>query len=112
MSQTTDSRVRNEQWDAFVEIFEYEPLTESETKLWGKLTTSLRRAGATREKLIFAAKEYRKEFSTASLTPTALEKHYSRCVRSFQRKKEVKTCPECGIGGGFHLTDCKSRGQS
>lgn len=111
MSQT-ESRARNEQWDALVEIFGYEPLTASEIKLWGKLTVSLKRAGATRDKLVFAAKEYKKEFSTASLTPTALEKHYSRCVRRYQRRKETKACPECGIGGGFHLTDCKSRGQS
>ena len=97
-------RARNEMWDALAEIFEYEPLTQSEIKLWGKLTHSLKRAGATRESLIHATREYHKEFSTASLTPTALEKHYSRYAA--KQPKKVVVCGECGIGGGHHLDDC------
>ena len=97
---------RNICWDAMAEIFGYQPLTDSEIKLWGKLSNSLRRAGATRESMLFAAREYKKEFPTASLTPTALEKHYSRCVARYQAKKAITVCDVCGIGGGYHLADC------
>lgn len=97
-------RRRNACWDALAEIFGYEPLTQSEIKLWGKLTYSLARAGATRESLIHAAREYHKEFPTASLTPTALEKHYSRFAA--RKPKKVEVCDSCGIGGGHHLADC------
>lgn len=99
------TRRRNATWDALAEIFGYEPLTESEIKLWGKLTWSLARAGATRESLIHAAREYHKEFPTASLTPTALEKHYSRFAA--RQPKKVEICEDCGIGGGYHLSDCR-----
>lgn len=98
------ARPRNIIWDAFAEIFGYQPLTESEIKLWGKLTRSLSRAGATRESLSYAAREYHKEFPTAALTPTALEKHYSRYAA--RQPKKVVVCTECGIGGGHHLEDC------
>jgi hypothetical protein len=98
-------RRRNIIWDAFVEIFGYEPLTESEIKLWGKLTRSLKAAGATRDSLIHAAREYHKEFHTASLTPNALEKHYSRFAA--RQPKKVEVCDICGIGGGYHLADCR-----
>lgn len=97
-------RRRNASWDALAEIFEYEPLTESEMRLWGKLSWSLARAGATRESLLYAADEYHKEFPTASLTPTALEKHYSRYAG--RKPKEIVVCDACGIGGGLHLADC------
>lgn len=95
---------RNATWDALAEIFGYEPLTQSEIKLWGKLTYSLARAGATRESLIYAAREYHKEFPTASLTPTALEKHFSRYAA--RKPKKVEVCSACGLGGGYHLADC------
>lgn len=98
-------RKRNAVWDAFVEVFGYEPLTQSEIRLWGKLTWSLARAGATHESLLHAAHEFHKEFPTASLTPTALEKHYSRYAA--RQPKKVVVCGECGIGGGYHLSDCK-----
>jgi hypothetical protein len=98
------SRRRNATWDALAEIFGYEPLTQSEIRLWGKLSYSLARAGATRESLMYAAREYHKEFSTASLTPTALEKHYSRYAA--RKKKKIAVCDSCGIGGGHHLDDC------
>lgn len=97
-------RRRNAIWDAMAEVFGYEPLTQSEMRLWGKLSWSLARAGATRESLIFAASEYQKEFATAPLTPTALEKHYSRYAA--KKPKKVVVCAECGIGGGYHLDDC------
>lgn len=100
-------RRRNETWDALAEIFGYEPLTESEIKLWGKLTRSLARAGATRESLVYAAREYQKEFATAALTPTALEKHFSRYAA--KKPKKVEVCDSCGIGGGYHLADCTQR---
>ena len=102
----TETRPRNELWDALLEIFEYEPLTGSETKLWGKIIKSLKDAGATRESMIYVAKEFRKEFPSASLTPTALEKHYSRYAGRFKKKKKVVLCEDCGIGNGLHLTDC------
>lgn len=97
-------RQRNVIWDALAEIFEYEPLTRSEIKLWGKLTASFRDAGATKETLFFAYKEFKKEFPNASITPTALEKHYSRYVA--RKPKPRVLCPACGLGGGFHVTDC------
>lgn len=99
-------RKRNEQWDALAELFDYQPLTASEITLWGKLTNSLRRAGATRETIIFVHDEFKKEFPRASCTPSAIEKHYSRYARLYTKKKERVLCPSCGLGGGFHLTDC------
>lgn len=97
-------RKRNELWDALAEIFGYEPLTQSEIKLWGKLTHSLSLAGASRDSLVFAAKEFHREFASASLTPTALEKHYSRYAGRIRKK--VESCSECGLGGGFHIDGC------
>lgn len=108
---TTKQRKRNEQWDALVEIFDYEPLTQSEIKLWGKITNSLKQAGATRESMIFVYKEFKREFKDASCTPSALEKHYSRYARLYQKKKDIVNCPTCGIGGGYHLTDCTEDGK-
>ena len=102
------SRRRNIIWDAFVEIFEYEPLTVSEIKLWGKLTYSLRQAGATREILLTVVREYHKEFPGASLTPSALEKHYSRFAAKHKKTKPI-VCSECGLGGGYHLAECSNK---
>lgn len=105
------AKQRNEQWDAFIEIFEYEPVTQSEIKLWGKLTSSLKKAGATADSMKLVEREFKKEFPTASFTPTALEKHYSRYANRL-RKKVIIKCPECGIGGGFHLADCTNKGEA
>lgn len=109
LPQPSKPRRRNPHWDALATILEYEPLTQSEIKLWGKLTYSFKLAGATPESMAFAAAEYKKEFPTASLTATALEKHYSRCVARYQKRKQIVNCPECGIGGGRHLSDCTSK---
>jgi hypothetical protein len=109
LPQQPKARKRNPHWDALVKILGYEPKTQSEIKLWGKLSHSFKLAGATPESMEFAAKEYKKEFPRATLTAAALEKHYSHCSARYEKKRQIVNCPECGIGGGYHLSDCPTK---
>lgn len=99
--------VSNPVWDACVEALGYEPATESELKLWGRMTTSLRRAGADRDKIIAVAEFYHRSWPDLDLTITALEKWYSHFLRlKVKREKRQAVCDECEMGGGFHRADC------
>lgn len=104
-------RPRNVAWDALVEVLGYEPLTESEKSLWGRITRSLNGAGATLETLQGVAAAYRKEWPECTLTVTAIEKWYSQFLSkaNTKRRAAMNVCPECKIGGGHHLIDCSTR---
>lgn len=82
----------NPVWDACVEALGYEPKTESELRLWGRMTTSLRRAGADQEKVVAVAAWYRKRWPDIDLTITAIEKWYSH----FLKMAEARTKFRCG----------------
>jgi hypothetical protein len=76
----TDARARNEQWDALAAVFGYTPAESSEQKHWGKLTASLKTAGATDETIHEAARRYAVDMPGATLTAPALVKHYQRLM--------------------------------
>lgn len=85
--ELTIGRKRNEVWDACVEVLGYEPLTVSEKRLWGRMTTSLRGAEATRERIVAVAEYYEKKWPGIDLTITAIEKWYSHFL-SMKNKRE------------------------
>jgi hypothetical protein len=106
-------RLVDEVWDACVEVLGYEPKTDSEKKLWGKMTTSLKRAEATRERIVAVGKWYHKQWPQIDLTITALEKWYSHFLRLEEQRNRkggpingAPPCPDCGMGGGLHTADC------
>ena len=70
-------RQRDEVWDALVELFG-EPATDSNRKLRGKVVASLKRAGATYDEILRRAQSWPLHFESATLTETALEKHWDR----------------------------------
>lgn len=72
--------VRNEIWDGLVAVFG-EPTTKSNQKLRGKVCASLTRAGATFEEILARASAWPFHFPGATLTETALEKHWDRLGR-------------------------------
>lgn len=73
-------RVRNPIWDALVEVFG-EPSTDTARTLRGKVCSSLTRAGATPEEVVSRAKSWPRHFEGATLTETALEKHWDALGR-------------------------------
>jgi len=78
----TPARTRepNVVWDALVEVFG-EPSTDTARTLRGKVCSSLTRAGATPEEIIRRAKSWPNHFTDATLTETALEKHWDALGR-------------------------------
>lgn len=86
-------KTQNPVWDACVEALGYEPKTRSEKALWGKMTTSLREAGATHEQIVSVAQWYRRHWPRIDLTITALEKWYSHFLRMAEEREE-KANPE------------------
>jgi hypothetical protein len=77
-------RERNPIWDALVEVFG-EPSTDTARTLRGKVCSSLTRAGATPEEVVRRAKSWPRHFDTATLTETALEKHWDALGRAPMR---------------------------
>lgn len=80
-SEITPSRPRNEVWDA-LEIIFGTPTTDTNRKLRGKITASLTRAGATEDEILRRASTWPHHFPGATLTETALEKHWDRLGRA------------------------------
>lgn len=79
-SLESGQRVRNPIWDALNEVFG-EPTTDTARSLRGKVCSSLTRAGATPEEIISRAKSWPRHFEHATLTETALEKHWDALGR-------------------------------
>lgn len=75
-----EPRPRNEVWDALAELFG-EPTTESNRKLRGRLVRSLRSAGADYPTIMERAMSWPFHFPGATLTATALEKHWDQLAR-------------------------------
>lgn len=74
------SRQRNGVWDALTEVFG-EAQTESAKSLRGKVVRSLSAAGATPEEVLARARSWPRHFEDATLTETALEKHWGALGR-------------------------------
>ena len=83
-SKASLSRQPNQVWDALVEVFG-EPSTDTARTLRGKVCSSLTRAGATPEEVVRRAKSWPRHFDTATLTETALEKHWDALGRAPMR---------------------------
>lgn len=79
---------KREVWDALAELFG-EPTTESNRRLRGKITRSLKRAGATYGEILERAMSWPYHFPGATLTETALEKHWDRLARPPLRASEA-----------------------
>jgi hypothetical protein len=74
------SSTRNPVWDALTEVFG-EASTESAKTLRGKVTRSLSAAGATGDEVRKRARSWPRHFEGATLTETALEKHWDALGR-------------------------------
>lgn len=73
-------RAPNEQWDALKTMFG-EPTTRSAQKLRGQVCAELRSAGATGPEILARGKRWPHHFENATLTETALLKHWDRLGR-------------------------------
>ena len=74
------TRERNPIWDALAEVFG-EPSTDTARTLRGKVCSSLTRAGATPDEVLRRARSWPNHFADATLTETALEKHWDALGR-------------------------------
>jgi hypothetical protein len=74
------ARERNEIWDALTVMFG-EPTTRPAQKLRGQIASELRSAGATGPEILARGKRWPRHFETATLTETALLKHWDRLGR-------------------------------
>jgi len=74
------ARERNEIWDALTVMFG-EPTTRPAQKLRGQISSELRSAGATGPEILARGKRWPSHFETATLTETALLKHWDRLGR-------------------------------
>jgi hypothetical protein len=93
-------------WDALVPLFgTVAPGTSAHGKR-NRAVADLKRNGATPELILHAHDKYPKLFDGASLTDTALAKHYPQLVATY--KAPVAPCPECGIGAGYHTAGCEA----
>jgi len=68
-------RVKNPVWEALSEVFG-EPTTRTSQRLRGKICSSLAHAGATHDEILKRARSWPRHFDDATLTETALEKHW------------------------------------
>lgn len=82
-----EPRPRNPVWDALSELFG-EPTTDTNKRLRGKVVASLRRAGAEYQEIMTRAMSWPLHFPGATLTETALEKHWDRLARPPLRADE------------------------
>ncbi len=73
-------RKRNEIWDALTHMFG-EPTTPSAVKLRGKVAQELRSVRATHDEILARGKRWPLHFDNATLTETALVKHWDRLGR-------------------------------
>jgi len=73
-------RAPNEQWDALKVMFG-EPTVPTAIRLRGKLAKELRDAGATFDEILRRGKRWPSHFENATLTETALVKHWDRLGR-------------------------------
>ena len=73
-------RKRNPLWDAMSEIFG-EPTTRTAQKLRGKMCSELKDAGATPDEIMVRAKRWRHHYNGATMTDTALVKHWDTLAR-------------------------------
>ena len=80
LASPRNGRPKNLIWDALGEVFG-EPTTTSATKLRGKVCSSLAQAGATPSEIVSRAKSWPRHFDDATLTDTALEKHWDKLGR-------------------------------
>lgn len=71
------TRERDEVWDTLADLFG-EPTTDTNRKLRGKVNASLKRAGATGDEIRNRVRRWPLHFPDATLTETALEKHWDR----------------------------------
>lgn len=81
-------RARNEVWDTLAELFG-EPTTRTNQSLRGKLVKSLSEAGATGDTVRTRVQAWPFHFPDATLTETALEKHWDRLGRPPARMSEA-----------------------
>lgn len=90
------ARPRDEVWDALSTLFG-EPTTRTAKSLRGKVTVSLREAGADGEEIAVRARRWPKLFPQATLTETALEKHWD--LLASRRKPDTgdHSCDNCGV---------------
>lgn len=77
-------RARNGIWDALAMVFG-EPTTRTNTSLRGRVAASLGEAGATPDQILDRARVWPLHFPGATLTETALEKHWDRLGRPVLR---------------------------
>lgn len=109
-SKPQSQRKRNPVWDACVEVLGYEPRTDTEKSLWGKMTSSLTRGGATAEQIRSVAEWYQRHWPDMDLTITALEKWFSHFLAKAEKRAKARSlasiCPVCEVGGGRHAADC------
>lgn len=97
-------RKRDPVWDALTAELGAAPSTRSERGRWNRAAKELREAGATADDIRSRCAIYRRRWPEVSLTPTALSSNWG----SLQPPaKAAPPCPECGVGGGFHTTDCE-----
>lgn len=82
-------RPRDEVWDALADIFG-QPTTRTNRSLRNKITGSLREAGATYAEVHARAVRWPSYFPGATLTETALEKHWDRLARPPLRMTELQ----------------------
>jgi hypothetical protein len=68
---------RDRVWDTLAEVFG-EPTTRTNRSLRGKVVKSLAGAGATRDQIVDRVRAWPLHFPDATLTETALEKHWDR----------------------------------
>lgn len=86
LAATPHERPRNELWDTLSYVFG-EPETASAKTLRGKTVRSLKAAGATPTDVLGRAKRWPLHFDTATLTETALEKHWHTLERPPLRRR-------------------------
>lgn len=89
-------RPRDEVWDALSALFG-EPTTRTAKSLRGKVTASLREAGADGAEIAARARRWPKLFPQATLTETALEKHWDLLASRRKPDTGVYSCDTCGF---------------
>ena len=108
------SRPRNELWDALTEIFGDATTVTAQSRR-GKIIRSLKAARASPDEIISRARSWPLHFDIATLTETALEKHWDTLGRPTTQEEIVNAFefdekPEPRTNQAAATTDCAACG--
>jgi len=104
--QPNRQRALDPVWDEMGALFGQVASGTNAHRKRNKAVKDMKLLGATPESIRYAHRQYQEHFAGTLCTDTALATHYPLLVAAWERAQATPPCPQCGVGGGMHSTDC------